>query len=153
MNQTEHLKLGDLIGNHFRLVIRNLEIADNENEEKRQKLDLDTIVSTARENITKNGFLNYFGLQRFGSSSVSTHQVGIEILKENFEGAVDLLLCPRDEAKHRSFMEPMRNEWKNSRDAAAALEKLPRKFSTEGKGTNSKFSLAFVEDSVWCPKS
>lgn len=133
----EHLKLGDLNGNQFKLVIRDVKVL-LKNEEKRQKFDLQKIVANAKDNISKNGFINYFGLQRFGSSSITTHQVGIEILKENYEGAVDLLLCPREEANHKAFMIPMRQEWKNSRDPKAALEKLTKKFSTEGKETDSQ---------------
>ena len=41
------------------------------------------------------GFINYFGLQRFGSYSVGTHDVGKQLLKGDFEAAVNLILCPR----------------------------------------------------------
>jgi tRNA pseudouridine13 synthase len=32
------------------------------------------------ENLKKNGFLNYFGMQRFGTYNIRTHEIGIENL-------------------------------------------------------------------------
>jgi len=43
----------------------------------------------------KGGFINYFGLQRFGSYSVGTHEIGRVLLKGDFKAAVDLIMCPR----------------------------------------------------------
>jgi len=42
--------------------------------------------------LSKNGFINYFGLQRFGTRKTNTHQVGRHILKNEFEEAYKLLL-------------------------------------------------------------
>ena len=44
----------------------------------------------------KTGFINYYGLQRFGSTSIPTHSIGIEILKTNYQEAVDLILKVKD---------------------------------------------------------
>lgn len=114
-------------------MIRNCEIDQNSNQPKKSRIDLKSIIEKSSENIRQNGFINYFGLQRFGSSSIPTHQIGIEILKGNFEEAVHLLLCPREEAKHKSFLTEMRETWENTRDPVKSLEKLPKKHSTEGK--------------------
>ena len=46
----------------------------------------------------EHGFINYFGMQRFGTQSVCTHAVGIAMLKEDWEAAVDLVLMPREGA-------------------------------------------------------
>jgi len=132
IHKTEHLKLGDLRSNLFKLVIRSCEI-EHSTEPKRSKIDLSSIIEKSAENIRQNGFINYFGLQRFGSSSIPTHEIGIEILKGNYENAVHLLLCPRDEAKHKSFLTEMRATWEETRDPIKALDKLPKKHSTEGK--------------------
>ena len=47
-------------------------------------------------NMEKTGFINYYGLQRFGSTSIPTHSIGIEILKTNYQEAVDLILKVND---------------------------------------------------------
>jgi tRNA pseudouridine13 synthase len=41
-------------------------------------------ISKNVKNIEKLGFINYFGMQRFGSYSVRTHQIGKEILNHNW---------------------------------------------------------------------
>jgi tRNA(Glu) U13 pseudouridine synthase TruD len=38
------------------------------------------------------GFLNYFGLQRFGTHNTGTHSIGEAILRREWEEAVDRLL-------------------------------------------------------------
>ena len=60
------LKLGELGGNHFSTVIRN--IAPTANED---------FVSILIESIKGNGFINYFGMQRFGSGGVPTFEIGL----------------------------------------------------------------------------
>lgn len=59
----ESLKLGDLKGNHFTIVLRYVDA------------DEATLVA-ACESIKKDGFINYFGTQRFGTGPISTHSVG-----------------------------------------------------------------------------
>ncbi len=80
-----------------------------------------------------NDFEPCFGLQRFGSSTVLTHHVGVAILRGDFDEAVNLILCPRDEAKHKSYLNAMRATWKETKDAGKALDALPRKHAPEGK--------------------
>ena len=77
--------------------------------------------------------MNYYGLQRFGTSSIATHEIGVEILKENYAGAVDLLLKPREESARNSFLTETRKIWAETKDANAALDKLPRKYCNEGR--------------------
>ena len=59
------LKLGDLGGNHFSIVLRN--ISPNADESS---------VSALIQSLKQNGFINYFGMQRFGSGSVPTFEIG-----------------------------------------------------------------------------
>lgn len=51
------------------------------------------------ESLRDNGFLNYFGMQRFGTSSIMTHTIGREIMKKNFEEASNMILYPREGGK------------------------------------------------------
>jgi len=46
-----------------------------------------------------NGFVNYYGMQRFGTRSIPTHEVGKAIIKEDWAGAVKLILSQYDTSK------------------------------------------------------
>lgn len=61
------LALGDLTGNEFKIIIRDVETSDG---------DIDTACTSLRD----KGFINYFGLQRFGTGAVPTHDVGMYII-------------------------------------------------------------------------
>lgn len=55
--------------------------------------------------VKERGFINYFGLQRFGSGGAPTSEVGLAMLKEDWQGAVKLIMTPRlgeNEATHQS---------------------------------------------------
>ncbi|KAL1211648.1 hypothetical protein V5N11_023649 [Cardamine amara subsp. amara] len=80
----EGLLLGQLMGNRFTITLRGV-VADSE----------ETIKKSA-ESLGKDGFINYFGLQRFGSGSVPTHHVGTALLKGEWKDAVDMILDPRE---------------------------------------------------------
>ena len=54
------LHLGSLSGNLFDLILRNVKGAPGD-------------VARAAEALEKSGFINYFGLQRFGHSAAPTH--------------------------------------------------------------------------------
>ena len=71
----KELKLGMLKGNQFCVVLRFVD----KNIEK----NFNEIVNE----INKNGFINYFGMQRFGVSHVPTNQIGKFVIKKNFKMA------------------------------------------------------------------
>ncbi len=79
----EALQLGDLQGNRFCLAIRDLHAEDV------------TAIDNIHKNIdlvAKEGFINYYGMQRFGTHSVATHEVGKSIVKKDWAQAVRLIL-------------------------------------------------------------
>ncbi|KAH8257275.1 hypothetical protein KR038_006512 [Drosophila bunnanda] len=105
------LKLGDLQGNRFRIALRHID------KEKRGDIEV------ALESLRKRGFINYYGLQRFGNSaSVPTYEVGVALLKCDYKLACELILKPRD--SDVEFMRPIREEWWEKRDSAAAAAKI-----------------------------
>ena len=75
--------MGDLNGNRFSLTLRDVEPQDSELIEK-------TLTC-----FNENGFINYFGMQRFGTLSIPTHVIGIALLNGNWKEAVDLLLMEK----------------------------------------------------------
>ncbi|XP_050414065.1 pseudouridylate synthase 7 homolog isoform X2 [Patella vulgata] len=104
------LKLGQSSGNHFTLVLRNVEGSDDQ-------------IELAVSSLQSHGFINYFGMQRFGTTTVSTHSVGKAILRENYKLAVDLILRPRD-GDDKSMI-GCRKIWSETKDAKKMLDKLP----------------------------
>lgn len=79
----EALKLGELIGNRFEIILRAL------NADK-------MTVTTACERMQQSGFINYFGLQRFGKGGSSSDKIGCFLLKGDWKAACDSLFTPRD---------------------------------------------------------
>lgn len=62
-----------LRGNRFSVALRFIP-ADVSDEKIAQNV----------ENLKQNGFINYFGMQRFGTYNVRTHEIGREALKQNW---------------------------------------------------------------------
>ena len=75
------LELGDLLGNRFRIVIRDLAVPPHDAEA--------TLAATQAQIQGLGGFSNFFGLQRFGSIRPITHIVGRHIVRGEFKEAVD----------------------------------------------------------------
>uniref|UniRef100_A0A8C6PL83 Pseudouridylate synthase 7 homolog n=1 Tax=Nothobranchius furzeri TaxID=105023 RepID=A0A8C6PL83_NOTFU len=113
------LKLGELQGNHFTVVIRNISGTSEQ-------------VHQAMTSLKTTGFINYFGMQRFGTTAVPTQHVGRAILRNDWNEVVDLILKPRPGAE-KEFLVRCREEWAKSQDPEAALKKLPNKRCVEGQ--------------------
>lgn len=79
------LTLGDLAGNEFAITLRRAASAQ-------PGVSLGDAASAAVAAVTRSGFANYFGLQRFGSHAVSTAAVGARLLRADWCGAVHLIL-------------------------------------------------------------
>lgn len=79
------LGLGDLKGNRFTLALRDLEVRSEEDERN---------VMEAVESVRTRGFVNYFGLQRFGSGVSGTHETGFAFLRGDFEDVCRRILLP-----------------------------------------------------------
>ncbi len=97
----EPISLGDLEGNSFEIVVRNI-------IKKPKKIDR---------------IINYFGEQRFSTNNV---EIGKAIIKKDFKKAVDRLLesIGRDEKKVIEHLQ------KNKNDFVGALKKIPWKTLT-----------------------
>ncbi|XP_051979404.1 pseudouridylate synthase 7 homolog [Xyrauchen texanus] len=113
------LKLGELQGNHFTVILRNISGSQEQ-------------VEQAMTSLKDTGFINYYGMQRFGTTAVPTHQVGRAILQNNWKEVMDLILKPRPGAE-KSYLVKCREEWARSHDPEAALKKLPVKRCVEGQ--------------------
>mmetsp|Transcript_27244 Transcript_27244/g.76096 ORF Transcript_27244/g.76096 Transcript_27244/m.76096 type:complete len:659 (+) Transcript_27244:89-2065(+) len=104
------LRLGDHSGNRFTVVVRGVS-------------ETDTDIVKSVESVSKDGFLNYFGMQRFGSPSVPTWSIGQAMLKEDWEEAFNLIMMEREEehVTHKAA----RKVWAETRNASKTLNALP----------------------------
>ncbi|XP_032132234.1 pseudouridylate synthase 7 homolog isoform X3 [Sapajus apella] len=117
--QKKPLKLGELQGNHFTVVLRNITGTDDQ-------------VQQAMNSLKEIGFINYYGMQRFGTTAVPTYQVGRAILQNSWTEVMDLILKPRSGAE-KGYLVKCREEWAKTKDPTAALRKLPVKRCVEGQ--------------------
>ncbi|KAG7662275.1 PUS7 [[Candida] subhashii] len=114
------LGLGELKGNEFIITIRDVS-SECGNVEK--------VVEEGFESLKEHGFINYFGMQRFGSFAVPTHILGIQLINENWKSFVDMLIGQQLSVDNPSF--EARKIWTETRDAAAAVKTLPHYFVAE----------------------
>jgi len=125
------MKLGDHKGNRFIIVLRNVQGSKEEIDE-------------AMISLRDHGFINYYGMQRFGTTRVSTHQVGRSLLLGNWSEAIDLILCPRP--GDRPEVSEARLTWQKTKNAQAAVKALKsfhcmERFLLEGLARFSKNDL------------
>ncbi len=105
------IKLGDLIGNLFRVVVRDAE------DGKR--------IERIKKELEKKGTPNFFGLQRFGSIRFITHEVGLHILKRDYETAFWVYVAKPFESENESVRKIREMLWE-TRDAKLGLRELPK---------------------------
>lgn len=101
------LDLGDLQGNQFKVILRDLKLMPNAPFPGKQESAMEVesteatveqtiqAITEACEKFAESGFINYYGTQRFGTGTVRTHEVGVECLKGNWKQVVDLIMAPR----------------------------------------------------------
>ncbi|KKN49064.1 hypothetical protein LCGC14_0646680 [marine sediment metagenome] len=71
------VKLGGHLGNNFTIIIRNVEDRNSDNQKVKKLLDF----------LSRFGFPNYFGLQRFGKYRPNSHFVGRLLLEGEYKRA------------------------------------------------------------------
>ncbi|MEL7670477.1 tRNA pseudouridine(13) synthase TruD [Methanobacterium sp.] len=90
MKNEKKLRIGQLVGNKFRLLIR-----DTEDPEKDSQLATEILAE-----LSKTGVPNYYGWQRFGKKRSNTHLVGKALLENDLKKAVDCYIGnPYDEER------------------------------------------------------
>ena len=124
------LSLGEAAGNKFSIVLREVAIDDDE-AHTGETPSVEAACVAAADAVATNGFVNYFGLQRFGrDAEVPTHAVGAAMLRRDWMGALLLVLAPTAPGLSppaRAALEA----FAANRDARASLRLLPaRKCAT-----------------------
>ncbi|DBB03074.1 TPA: hypothetical protein ACH3X1_013389 [Trebouxia sp. C0004] len=113
----EELHLGQLQGNQFQITLRELKAATRYQ------------IEAAAAALKEGGFINYYGLQRFGSGSVPTHKVGATLLRGRYEEAVRLIMQPRDGEREETA--EARRLYLEKGDVTGALSKMQRHLTAE----------------------
>jgi tRNA pseudouridine13 synthase len=140
------LELGELNGNEFLLTLRDCHAPNEEGLNHEQRFEaLQKAVDEAAKNFGEKGFINYYGLQRFGTFSTGTHTTGKKILQGDLEGAVNGVLSYSD-AMLPANQDPSVDSkvpqddidraeairiWNETGNSRKALEILPRRFQAE----------------------
>ncbi|KAH9049179.1 tRNA pseudouridine synthase D [Lactarius hengduanensis] len=111
------LELGMLKGNAFVITLRNVQVDSVE--------ALDKVMDSVKE----RGFINYYGMQRFGTAAIPTHSIGLALLKSDWHLAVSLILRPRP-GEHPDVL-AARRAWLDDGDLDRALTLFPRRVVAE----------------------
>ncbi|ADB60360.1 tRNA pseudouridine synthase D TruD [Haloterrigena turkmenica DSM 5511] len=128
------LEFGDLAGNEFELIVSDADAPENATaitEELHafgghEESDADAADGSS----TAVGVPNFFGQQRFGSRRPVTHEVGLEIVRGSWEGAVMAYLGNPTDAEPESTQEA-RRFIEETRDWQEALERFPNRLRYE----------------------
>ena len=146
------LQLGQTGGNEFTITLRDAHTPDDTSlplPERNQRLEQATTQATTA--LSQHGFLNYFGLQRFGTFHIATSEVGMRMLQNNLEAAVDAILAYSPSALPTASQPPsssnpvtpekiseddkLRAEaiarWREPGNAREALTNMPKRFFAE----------------------
>lgn len=107
-NGSEEVKVGDLLGNRFKILVRDCETLDN----------LDRIIQNLQ-----GIFPNYFGEQRFGYRD-NNSEIGLDIMKGEFKSAAMRFLT---DTSHETNEEAInaRNRLKDEQDFRSATSYFP----------------------------
>ena len=132
------LQFGDLAGNEFRVVVRD---AERPEQADAVSADLEAFASgtadgsqaapaRADRDAWRPGVPNFFGQQRFGSYRPVTHEVGLAVLRGDWEGAAMAYLGnpsehePEDSQAAREYVA-------ETRDWTGALDRFPNRLRYE----------------------
>ena len=142
------LQLGELTGNEFLITLRDCDFHYPVPLESKYVLEgARMIVADAVKNLSERGFINYYGLQRFGTFSIGTEAVGLKMLQGDFEGAVDAILdyspaslaAAQDHSSGHAEKVSLDDRaralalhlYRTTNRPREAIEQLPRRYSAE----------------------
>ncbi|RKP03058.1 hypothetical protein CXG81DRAFT_3451, partial [Caulochytrium protostelioides] len=114
----EPLRLGQLKGNRFTIIVRQIQptaaAATLAGDALRAALQKRVI-----DEFAEKGFVNYFGMQRFGTRDIGTHQAGILMLAGQWQETINLIMAPK--SGESATITAARAQWAEHHDAKAAL--------------------------------
>lgn len=122
------IQIGNLWGNHFEIIMREPEISQFIASKYDYKNDRETIIKNTvqqtTEQIQKNGFPNFYGMQRFGSYRPNSYSIGKLIFLKKYKEAVDDFLC-KTFPKEIEMVKIARKNLSDTQDFEMALRQYP----------------------------
>ncbi|KAI3401265.1 hypothetical protein diail_11971 [Diaporthe ilicicola] len=141
------IQLGDHGGNEFKITVKNVFVSRGQGCSLKRRVQMTTqAVESAVSEMARYGFINYFGLQRFGTHFVGTHELGKMLLMEDYEAVIDGILhvdadymsqvmsgSVEETPANRDEINRVRAiiQWKTAKNAKAALQYMPKRFGSE----------------------
>ena len=128
------LNNGDLHGNRFELVLRNLEQIEVSSEGTETRVQCSKAhLQQQIERLRKHGFINFYGEQRLGTPGtaeevgVRSFDIGKAMLQQDFGRAIDLILTGRRTQNDNPISEKVYATWIESKgNVAQTLKALPK---------------------------
>ncbi len=105
------LKLGDLLGNFFEIKITEIDGSEVE-------------IGSTVEELKERGIPNFFGLQRFGTIRYITHEVGLHILRREYEEAFWTYVAKPFELENEEVRKIREELWR-TKDPKLGLREFP----------------------------
>ncbi|KAK7733936.1 multisubstrate pseudouridine synthase 7 [Cytospora paraplurivora] len=141
------IQLGDHGGNEFKITVKNVSVSRGQGCSLKRRVQMvKQAVGCAVSEMAEHGFINYFGLQRFGTFFVGTQELGKLVLMEDYEAVIDAILhvdsdfmsqvmagTVEETPANRDEINRVRaiSYWRTAKNAKAALQHLPKRFSSE----------------------
>ncbi len=146
MQNEKKLRIGQLIGNKFRLLIRNTE-------------NPEAGAQTANEilaELTRRGVPNYYGWQRFGKKRPNTHMVGKILLENDLKKVIDAYIGNpyHEEPEHIKEVRQMYDEGKleesfNAMPKGMRYEKMMLKTLLKEMKKKKSDDIGLLEDNSY----
>ncbi|POS83822.1 hypothetical protein EPUL_004935, partial [Erysiphe pulchra] len=87
------LQLGELKGNLFTITLRDCHFIHDDPTDVSKRFDkVHEVLDIRCKTLALSGFINYYGLQRFGTFDIGTHIIGKFILQGNYAQAIASIL-------------------------------------------------------------
>jgi len=118
MKSKNLVQIGELWGNRFTILLRDIVIPVDEAVEKAK--DLQSIP-----------LLNYFGIQRFGIARPNTHIAGKFLIKRDFEGMVRSILCTPGDYEDSELVSARRELAESMTPTETIIETFPKDLNFE----------------------
>jgi tRNA pseudouridine13 synthase len=119
MQNEKKLRIGQLVGNKFRLLIR-----DMDNPEKYSEIATEILAELSRK-----GVPNYYGWQRFGKKRSNTHLVGKALLENDLKKVIDAYIG-NPYPEEREYIKKARELYDEGK-LEEAFEEMPRSMRYE----------------------
>ncbi|TFG20434.1 MAG: tRNA pseudouridine(13) synthase TruD [Promethearchaeota archaeon] len=119
-HSSKPIKIGSNQGNYFVITIRNIEKDTNLRERAEKILDL----------VSTHGFLNYYGLQRFGTFRPNSHLIGKFLLKNSFKQVFDEFVTQLYSSESEQSLK-VRSKLRDDNDLEWASKNFPKSLNYE----------------------